>query len=349
MNTYISFQLDFVYNYLLLFFRISEKGNGTCELTFNAVRETADLKPIGTELDIDFDLYIKKFGCSVVIDKTPHDKPLNDGTQSPGKPDTLGNIKPHTNGYDNKPPDDGYDYQPPIDGYDHKPLQNDYDKPKKPNYYYLPPKHGNKDHVEHVQTIVSVASGPDAILHPTHDILIGKKLQQNEDGYGDMPPFRPPVLNRPYMNDRPDYHHKPEYYGDKPGRPPAPVHENADSLYGGNQAYGDVERPHRPVKRPIDCDPDYDNRPPQMKPDLGYNEGGMERPHRPFEDEDRPDPIYNKRPYEMRPDMTYVGFSSHSHSSHDLSVSTIGDKYDDILSQRPNDRYSDFNLLNKNT
>lgn len=52
------------------FFSIGPKGNGTCLLSRNPVKETADLKPIGTISDTDYDLYIKKLDCQVILE--PH-------------------------------------------------------------------------------------------------------------------------------------------------------------------------------------------------------------------------------------------------------------------------------------
>lgn len=59
--------------------------------------ESADLKPIGTSNDTDYDLYIKKLGCKLVIDQTKHTtaKPPLDMTD------------------DHHSTPQGYDYEPP--------------------------------------------------------------------------------------------------------------------------------------------------------------------------------------------------------------------------------------------
>ncbi|CAG9854277.1 unnamed protein product [Phyllotreta striolata] len=111
-------------------FGISSKGNATCELSKNAIKETVDWKPIGTITDTDFDLYIKKFGCTLVNEPSHHKHP-EQNFHSPTKPTTLGNV-----------PDD----------------ISTHDASNEP----IPPSSDNKNNEEihNVHTIVSVASGP---------------------------------------------------------------------------------------------------------------------------------------------------------------------------------------------
>lgn len=250
-------------------YSIGVKGNGTCELSSDHVKETADLKPIGTLADTDYDLYIKKLGCKLVIDNT---KKNNYGSQSQ-KPvqessaDNYGANKPSNSyGPDNKP-SNGYDTRPPppADSSYDKPLPppsssltgNDYSKPSN-NYEngHHPAPSGGKDETYHVQALVSIANGPDTHLHPVHAILVGEGSYGPSDrppsrpsgpDYGNLPPFRPPELNHPYDDTRPtrprpdDYNRPEPGYGPRPERPlPVP--------------YDDGLPPPRPLR------PDYDAR-----------------------------------------------------------------------------------------
>lgn len=44
------------------------KGNTSCEMSSKIIKETSDFKPIGTMNDTDYDLYVKKIGCKLVIE-----------------------------------------------------------------------------------------------------------------------------------------------------------------------------------------------------------------------------------------------------------------------------------------
>lgn len=68
------------------------KGNASCQLSSLVVQETVDLKPIGTIDDTDFDLYIKKLGCKLVIDMSS-DSPEYVNDEVP-LPDNLPSTKP---------------------------------------------------------------------------------------------------------------------------------------------------------------------------------------------------------------------------------------------------------------
>lgn len=69
-------------------------GNGSCDLSFVHIRETADLQPIGTVRNPDFDLYIKKIDCKLNIPRVPPESHPIPGTlekpyPSHHKPDYL--------------------------------------------------------------------------------------------------------------------------------------------------------------------------------------------------------------------------------------------------------------------
>ncbi|XP_048523827.1 uncharacterized protein LOC109536280 [Dendroctonus ponderosae] len=166
-------------------FGIGAKGNASCLLSRTPIKETVDLKPIGTTKDTDFDLYIKKIDCQIVLE-APHRPTENQHAEhSQNEAQYLVEEEHHGSGQppNHHSPNEGYQYQRPAAHY-------------KPN----PPK---EDNLQHVQTLVSIASGPNNVLHPVHDILISGRP---ENAYGvqpQMPSFRPSALNRPYE------HHKP--------------------------------------------------------------------------------------------------------------------------------------------
>ncbi|CAH1364600.1 unnamed protein product [Tenebrio molitor] len=230
-------------------FGIGVKGNASCELSNDPVKETADLKPIGTKADTDFDLYIKKLGCTLVIDKNNpafgnhkpqgQDTPQNTGYGSSNSYDKPSSVnygphpsKPSSGGYD-KPPSSGYNPAPPQS----KPPDGGYGAASTARPSYSKPQ----DEVGHVQTVVSISTGPQKpVLHPIHDILIGDGAYSYA-----RPPFRPSALNHPY--DKPPHRPSPDDYGSRPQRPDyssRPDPDRYDSRPGGSNlvSYG-----HRPI------------------------------------------------------------------------------------------------------
>ncbi|KAH1007158.1 hypothetical protein HUJ04_004428 [Dendroctonus ponderosae] len=166
-------------------FGIGAKGNASCLLSRTPIKETVDLKPIGTTKDTDFDLYIKKIDCQIVLEAPDRPTENQHAEHSQNEAQYLVEEEHHGSGQppNHHSPNEGYQYQRPAAHYE-------------PN----PPK---EDNLQHVQTLVSIASGPNNVLHPVHDILISGRP---ENAYGvqpQMPPFRPSALNRPYE------HHKP--------------------------------------------------------------------------------------------------------------------------------------------
>ncbi|CAH0551802.1 unnamed protein product [Brassicogethes aeneus] len=338
-------------------FGIGPKGNSTCEISTDVIKETVDFKPIGTVADVDFDLYIKKLGCKVVLDTSPHfigSKPHlppeedhqdhhqhhhespNSIPQKPDKP--SGYEKPddlvsESNNYYNRPasrPSDGYGDRP-SSGYKYdKPNSNQpsYNVPSKPTY---------GDQSEKVQTLVSIASGPNTHYDAQHGIIVGgdiydsqNKPAHHQDSYiGNMPPFRPSSLNHPYDTDRYDNkptsilligsYDRPNRYGEpyrpssgydhdeRPSRPydDRPIRPNNNYL---DRPYDDrydrpirPERPQRPhnEKPPLDG---YDDRPRPPRPNLDYDNkprpiSEYEKPTRPYDDKPRP----SSNGYDSRP------------------------------------------------
>lgn len=138
-----------IWNFL---YSIDPKGNGTCELSFIHIKETADLRPIGTDRDPDFDLYIKKIDCKLNIPRDPpssasepppHHRPRPDGYDKP-RPDY---DKPRPNGYEKPKPDYDKprpDYEKPRPNYD-KP-RPDYDRPRPDGYEKPRPDYGHEGH-----------------------------------------------------------------------------------------------------------------------------------------------------------------------------------------------------------
>ncbi|KAK9876141.1 hypothetical protein WA026_011258 [Henosepilachna vigintioctopunctata] len=219
---------------------IAVKGNSTCQLGKNFIQETADLQPIGTIADVDFDLYIKKLGCKLVVD--PHvnkiSKPNFNGQflhSSSASSESFNQQHistskpsyPSLNQHGIKNPDENPTKN--NESSSKKPLE-DVHKPTLtyglsiPNIETVHPSNGYKNtvkkptsnskftqyvqngvsnnDVQHVQgSLVSISTGPLSYLHPVHEILIGK----NPYLYGQTKPYRPPG-NIPeesnYFNDK---------------------------------------------------------------------------------------------------------------------------------------------------
>ncbi|XP_044744139.1 uncharacterized protein LOC123306292 [Coccinella septempunctata] len=307
-------------------FGIGEKGNSTCELGKNFIKETATLQPIGTIENVDFDLYIKKLGCKLVIDPQAakpkpnfNDVPLSQsastqeqyGTAQNGPKPTYLPEKPTSTIDEAKPP------RPQA--YPNEALNKPSDIPQKPTVHYgtsipnieiVKPSYGNQkpenhqsEYTQYIQgSLVSVSPGLQSYLHPVHDILIG----ENPYTYGKPRPSRP----QGYSPGIPDVNHD----GDK-------YHERPSGGYGDEKFTSNVYKrpsdydrykPHSP-NRPwgseyIDnpkflspFDPYYDERPnpydntPQRPLDSYGN--GKPYPNRPYPSSNP----YNERP--LRPPM----------------------------------------------
>lgn len=149
--------------------------------------ETADLKPIGTLNDTDYDLYIKKLGCKLVIDQTKH---------TTATPPFNGNQDHH-----NAPP--GYNYEPPSD-----------DGHRKPGYSPVFNYPSNEGPVRVQSDLISIRPNPTFLngeppasqQEPNYDQRPIDRYDDNR--YGSEPYNRPPA--------------SPIYNGDRPyGRPPS--------------------------------------------------------------------------------------------------------------------------------
>lgn len=200
----------------------------------------------------------------------------------------MGNIRPNdrydinTNNEQHKPTDYGYLQTP---SYGNKPAHGSVSN----QYLPVKPPHNNGDKV---QTLVSVASGPDSYYHPVHDILVSDKHEYGnshdkiDSSYGNRPPLRPDSLRNPYSDNRPG---KPSEGYNRPLRPVSGFNsyddkQDCDKL---EPLYG--TRPERPT----DYGMSPAARPPlRPKPD-GYDNPNFDRPLRPRPyDYDRP----NTRP-----------------------------------------------------
>lgn len=258
------------FDLIIFSYRIDPQGNGTCELSFVHIKETADLKPIGTKEDVDFDLYIKKVDCKLNI---PPDPPSS-ATQTPI-------TNPHH-------------FRPPAQPYDenNKPVHHN-----KPDYLFKPQEFGPQKFPDpHTKpgngyTKGEIEHRPNYLPHsPTYEQYV--------------PDFLPPPQNRPsdprpgsygnYDRPRPDEFDNPNFvrpfnrplYDRDPYR--RPDHGPMRPDYG----------PERPDYKPIK--PDYD-RPygdhPRPESDM--------RPQADRPDFERPLVGYHQRPY-YGPSANYI-------------------------------------------
>ncbi|CAG9766320.1 unnamed protein product [Ceutorhynchus assimilis] len=311
-------------------FGIGPKGNASCLLGHNPVKETADLKPIGTISDTDYDLYIKKIDCQVVLEPPKHPTSSSDNRNPPAHSthhavnSNYGNL-PAQSMYQGAVPNSGYLYQKPTEtnhqvqhvqthstnhavnsNYGISPAQSMY-QGAVPNSGYLYQKPAETNHqVQHVQTLVSIASGPQSVLHPVHDILVSGDSYQHQQPpaavaeYGDRPPFRPTALNHPYDD------HRPQQEGYETTYRPSTIFDNSalrPNNYRPNTGSDNVDFSYRPQSQHT-----YDN--PGLRPETSYrpnNDNYAIRPstntnfqtsygqssHNQFNN-DRPDPTYGR-------------------------------------------------------
>ncbi|XP_076267093.1 uncharacterized protein LOC143200541 [Rhynchophorus ferrugineus] len=289
-------------------FGIGTKGNGTCLLSKSSIRETGDLKPIGTIADPDYDLYIKKVDCKIVIDPP-------DNADSQKLPDQVSDYsnKPTTIDQDHrddkrKPPRNQYHQDSDSNYYGvlNRPYQ-EYDNGyqyNRPSNNYGPQRPVQQEYgTHHVQTLVSISSGPQSVLHPVHDILVagngydshrpqGLRPSSNYDN-DNLPPYRPASLSHPYHKCKPQGDSYPNDHG-RPSRPAS--------------AYGDLSQPDleydhsrpRPGERPGPYAPNY--KPAEPYPDLPY---GSTDPYLPSTDYDRPQSDYELKPFNYQPSSGY--------------------------------------------
>ncbi|XP_057670153.1 uncharacterized protein LOC130902222 [Diorhabda carinulata] len=248
-------------------FGISVKGNGSCELGSITIKETGDLKPAGTVSDVDFDLYIKKTGCTVVSDEFPYRKPpLEDKF-------LINNIH---------------------------------------------------DGVQKVQTIVSVASGPQSVLNPIHGILVSpdnmkvniwdttndwykeiRKIYPNyydsynfgSDNNFDLYHYAQPT-NVPYK-DISRYDNEFHYTRNNNKVPTNAYNPKSDyRLYPTPHKYGSViPHPNNYYERPTHHDYPYPSYKPSNKPESnGYQYDRPQRPYQPHQQHQPHQPNYHSKP-----------------------------------------------------
>lgn len=302
--------------------RIGLKGNGTCELSAKVVRETVDLKPIGTRKDTDYDLYIKKLGCKLVLDKNNylHEAKPNSFTDNiatsteqvrkTSKPDEIRPIyepnRYEPNSYEPKPAYDSQDSvhhvqtliaispaRPQTAPEDTMHFSGDLYKPQRPNNEYGPPTNNyNQLSTNNYQSSNKYPPAPNKYppgpsSYPSYPAL------SNTNNYDNYPPPGNNYLSRPTNDyDRPVYQR--------------PYPEDVDGMYGNYRPYAPNE-PYRPLDRPIphrpsyyednyDYRPSYENRPirPLELDSRPVGAADNRPPIRPYEDPYPPRPLYER-------------------------------------------------------
>lgn len=294
--------------------RIGLKGNGTCELSSKAIRETVDLKPIGTRKDTDYDLYIKKLGCKLVLDKHRLHRPLYDD------PVATSTETQRPLAFSSKPID-GHEVKPVYEShaYDHHASSN---RPVYNNF--------KGDGVHHVSTLIAISptrpdagvgssyhnSNPETVsayrppapsgsyYYQPHPETVEVNSYDNYRPYAPNEPYRPFEYkpSRPIyaQEDYGDYRpmRRPEYYDTRPHAAP----------FKPQPSYGVEEsRPTRPVY-------EEDARPP-LKPIFGGAYGDDDGARPPFR------PAYLNHPYEddyynsyRKPSRPYMDYYNQKHT-----------------------------------
>lgn len=265
------------------------KGNGSCEISGKIVKETADLKPIGTVNDAEYDLYIKKIGCKLVIEKSK-DSPSTD-------------IK-HVNSNDthsiNKTKNsisDGYYYdKPPYSTFDD--LHESSSGHERPPYgfMYAPNFYGPPMRVSSGLIAVRPELPADDGSNKNHYLDEGKKYlppkgnYPSTGGYGETgnsldlePPHydKLPPIYASFM------HHPPNYYEES--------NYQDSGHFSASYGFSDSQRPQQPEhdyrlpwKRPeypsdFNRPLDYDKRWDEVPNSLDHAKPFPERPERPLD------------------------------------------------------------------
>ncbi|XP_060517083.1 uncharacterized protein LOC132696335 [Cylas formicarius] len=269
---------------------IGAKGNGTCELGKDPVKETIDLKPIGTIKDPDYDLYIKKLDCQVIIEKPtfhgshsshsqhdhhqqqPEETYLAYSQYEPSSSQVVEGFKPEN---DLRPDAASYHRKPnlkPSEGYHYDAPNTNPDVPD-----------DQKGDTHHVQTLVSIASGPNSQLHPVHGILVagstyyglgGSEYTENNvqnfygNGYGNQQNYGYGQNDRPFGGQNYEQANG-QYYGQSSGE--NYVHEENYGHKYSDMSNFQYKRPQTNVYgRPNG----YEMRPPLLTQDSGYDSQG---------------------------------------------------------------------------
>ncbi|KAB0805027.1 hypothetical protein PPYR_01997 [Photinus pyralis] len=312
-----------------LSFGVGVKGNATCSLSRHSVRETPDLKPIGTISDVDYDLYIKKLGCKLVLNENqPADsKPLENGhrTNTSVSGGYQNSREPY---FANKP----YQVQSSMIGvasgssYSEEPLRYGIGKPHylgsfnhyppfRPTYLNYPYDHRYSHQSYQPQSNDRFDFDPSPYLGPSYNRFETKPLQGYHVNNVHKPhkvPSRPLVENEHESFSRPPIHRPESNYEYKPFRPETvpnrPEHFGQQPLPINN--YG--SRPQRPIKIP-DRPDDYFYKPNPPRPhplDEGIGQYGT-RPQRPQQLPNRPDDYNYKPPQSVWLDRpTIVGYGT---------------------------------------
>lgn len=121
-----------LYYYCCFVFSVGMKENTSCEMSSKIVKETADFRPIGTVNDTDYDLYVKKIGCKLVIEINKNKPTTN------VKPDQIRNNNDNKDQNSTFPHYDGPLNDPRMPYIPHHDNQND----EHPGYEYKRPEYG---------------------------------------------------------------------------------------------------------------------------------------------------------------------------------------------------------------
>ncbi|KAK5647334.1 hypothetical protein RI129_002226 [Pyrocoelia pectoralis] len=308
-------------------FGVGVKGNATCSLSKHSIKETPDLKPIGTLIDVDYDLYIKKLGCKLI---------LHENQSQHGNVDVKPPENDHFNNISYQPVDAPFPSSKPYrvqssmisispsSVYPEDPLRYGTAKPHqfKPEYSndrppfrptHLNHPYGDRPHQSYPPQAndrfdFDPSPHVGSMFRPPGNRYEIKPLHGGSSGYdGGVRPFRPnKIPTRPFVEDEYESFSKPprpdnqyEYTPFRPDNVPnRPQHFISTPQAVVIDNYG--SRPQRPIKIPERPDDHY-NKP--LKPIPPEVVGGHynSRPQRPLQVPNRPDDYYQKPPSPNRP------------------------------------------------
>ncbi|KAF5304702.1 hypothetical protein FQA39_LY09479 [Lamprigera yunnana] len=263
-------------------FGIGVKGNATCELSGVVIKETPDLKPIGTVSDVEYDLYIKKIGCKLVI---PNHLNL------PGKPSTTENYNLSST-YDNgnKPYRVQSSYISVASG---SPSGTRYGTGKPYEIDDYRPSHFNRPY-----------EYPSKKYASSYDFQSNDKLDFDPRPHKDSSYYRPHHPHRfddtPYRPDKYGYRDKPHYPDNIPEKPYYNGYEPQKKPSPPREYFGYQSRPQRPHKiplRPVDSG-DYSS---AVKPLRPINVPQSPINYQPYESDFIPSRPQPEKPSNWRP------------------------------------------------
>ncbi|KAK4885792.1 hypothetical protein RN001_002063 [Aquatica leii] len=292
-------------------FGIGVKGNATCELTRIVIKETPELKPIGTLSDIEYDLYIKKLGCKLVIPQSPtQNTPEVLNAQHTERPNENINRPQsnYTNDYSSKPYRVQSSYLSVAPNSDLQSTRYGTGKPYKIDEFaynrspFRPPYFNRPYDYKHF----SEKFASDYSAHSKDRFDFDPRLHRL-DNFNSYRPHRIDEIQKPVLLDKfDDYSNKPyqpDFIPERPGRPVAtdfsyfwkphrPVKIPDSPLHSGN--YDLIPKPHHPVEEP-EPPGNYGSKPYRpdripIRPELPHNYNSI--PHRPNLIPDQPNTGY---------------------------------------------------------